>query len=81
MGKKEVRSHFLAMLVKKLNLLMTLSYSLLVRYLAIALSVATKLAIALLYRLGGAIALPNIKLQFDFSTILRQDDGLLGFVP
>jgi hypothetical protein len=34
-------------------------------------TVATRLAITKL----------NIKLEFDFSTNYRQDDGLLGFVP
>lgn len=43
--------------------------------------ISTKLAFAIFWWLGFAIAKPNIKLQFDFSTILRQDDRLLGFVP
>ena len=42
--------------------------------------ISTKLAFAIFWWLGFAIAKPNIKLQFDFSTILRQDDGLLGTV-
>lgn len=44
-------------------------------------SVSTKLAITLFWWLCFAIAKHNLKLQFDFSTILRQDDGLLGLVP